>query len=718
MITLGKVMRPFWTARFKLKKAKNKKTKNSKNIKRKFFNILKKIGRLSFVFLRSFFWMTLTTFLIFIIFGFGFYLSVASEFDDIKPKNNTTKNIFLDKNGEKIYESFGAAEPDFVSLNETPETIINAVLASEDINFYSHGAIDLRGLARAAYRNINDSEREGISKVFDLFEEKNYSQGGSTITQQLIKNLYLTNERSFERKIKEIVFAFELEKRKTKDEILETYINNVYFGEQSLGIKNAAKTYFGKDISDLSLAEISILVGLPVAPTRLSPISGDFEAAKERQKYVLSQMYYAGMISLEEANEASSEVLYFNRSASDFILKYPYFTNYVKEKVREKVGDDSYNRGGLVVKTTLDPTKQIIAEREAKKQINLLKYRNVTNAAVVIINNKTGDLEAMVGGVDYQKSKVNVALAERQPGSSFKPIVYTAGLLEGYTASSMLWDSYVNFGGIPPYIPRNYDGYFRGNVTVRTALQNSLNVPAVEMAKLVGVDKVIEVANMHGIESIEKSKDYGLSIALGSAEVRLLDLASAYSVWSSLGHKPSANVISNITDINGDEIYTQPKIKEEVLDEKIAYIMTSILTDNQSRSQVFGLYSDLQLGNRVVAAKTGTTDSFADNWTVGYTPQYTVGVWVGNNNRSKMRNVSGVDGAAPIWNQVMRKIHANLPIESFEKPKGLKEMWVSPYTGRPTSFRGRPNILEYFLPGTEPKQNENFDYLNQFKTWR
>ncbi|MBW6431769.1 PBP1A family penicillin-binding protein, partial [Patescibacteria group bacterium] len=592
---------------------------------------------------------------------------------------------------------------------------IDAVLASEDLNFYHHGAIDPKGLLRATYLNYNNSEKEGLSKFKDLFDEKNYSQGGSSITQQLVKNLYLSNERSFDRKVKEIVYAFELEKKYTKDEILEMYLNNVYFGEQSLGIKNAARTYYGKDLDKLSLAEITMLVGLPVAPTRLSPISGDFEAAKERQRYVLSQMYYAGMITLEEANVSSAENLFLNYSGVDSFIKYPYFVNYVREQVKERVGEDAYNRGGLTVETTLDPKIQEIAEFESKKQIESLKFRNVTNAAVVIINNETGDLEAMVGGVDYETSKVNVATAERQPGSSFKPIVYTAGLIKGYTSSSLLWDGYVNFGGIPPYIPKNYDGYYRGNVTVRTALQNSLNVPAVEMTKLVGVEEILKTAKTLGLKSINENRDHGLSIGLGSAEVRLLDLARAYSTLSSQGQRPNATVINKILDSNDTEIYIQPKLKEKVLDEKIAFIMTNILSDNVSRRQVFGVSSNLQLGNRPVAAKTGTTDSFADNWTMGYTPQYTVGVWVGNNDRSVMRNVSGLDGAAPIWNIVMKRIHTNLEILDFDKPDGLTELWISPYTGRPATYKSRPNILEYYIPDTEPKKDEKFDYLNQFK---
>ncbi|MDD3679215.1 MAG: PBP1A family penicillin-binding protein, partial [Patescibacteria group bacterium] len=627
-------MKSFW---LKLKSiGKPQKVKNQKSKKRSggFFSA---VGKYFLIITKSIGIAFITSIFIFSIVLYGTYLSFASEFKSITPNNNITKNVFLDIHGEKFYESFGAAEPAYIKLEKIPKNIIDATLASEDVNFYNHGAIDPKGLLRAAYSNYQTSEGSGIEKIYTLFDESGYSQGGSTITQQLIKNLYLSSERSFNRKLKEIVFAHELERIKTKNEILEMYLNNVYFGEQALGIKNAAKTYYAKDIEDLSLAEISMLVGLPAAPSKLSPVSGDFDAAKERQKYVLSQMYYAGMISIEDAEKAAAEVLYFNPSTVSAFSKYPYFADYVEKIVIEKISQEAYDRGGLVVWTTLDPKIQKIAESEAKEQIKALQYKNVTNAAVIVINNKSGEISAMVGGIDYKKSKVNVVTAKRQPGSSFKPIVYTAGLLNGYTASSLLWDGYVNFGGTPPYIPRNYDGRYRGNVTVRTALQNSLNVPAVEMTKLVGVEKVLSTAESLGINSIDKDRYYGLSIGLGSAELTLIDLATAYSTLANLGERPLLNSIQKINDSNGSIIYSQPHIKKRAIDEKVAFIMTNILSDNDSRRQVFGSRSALYLGERPVAAKTGTTDSFADNWTVGYTPEYTVGVWVGNNNREIMR---------------------------------------------------------------------------------
>jgi membrane peptidoglycan carboxypeptidase len=426
-------------------------------------------------------------------------------------------------------------------------------------------------------------------------------------------------------------------------------------------------------------------------------------------------MYYNGKISLKEAEDAAAETLYFSDSKKESIIKYPYFVDYVKQELKSKLGETAYEAGGLQVYTTLDPNIQKTSELKAKEHIETLKYRNVTNSAVLVMNNKNGEISAMVGGLDYETSKVNVATSQRQPGSSFKPIVYTTGLMGEYTAATKLWDGRVNFGGNPPYRPQNYDGGYRGYVTVRTALANSLNVPAVEMTKLVGVEEVLKTANLLGIESLDQDREYGLSLGLGSGEVELLDMVQAYSTFANLGERPNPTILDKILDSTGTEIYLQPEYKERVLDARVAYIMTNILSDNYARRQVFGSYSPLQLGDRPAAAKTGTTDSFADNWTLGYTPQYTVGVWVGNNDRSVMRNLPGLQGAAPIWNEIMKSIHSKLSIEKFKQPKDMSTMWISPYTALPTKYESKPNVLEYFIPGSEPTADEDFKYLNQFR---
>lgn len=645
---------------------------------------------------------------------FSLYLIYSKNFASAQVRSNVTQNVFLDKDDNVIYEGFGAAQPERLPLTEMPEIVKSATLAAEDANFYNHGAIDPKGLTRAAISNIRSSDKPGILKTFDLLEEENYSQGGSTITQQLIKNVYLTNERSFDRKLKEVVYAFELEKKWSKDKIFEEYLNNVYYGEQALGIQNAAEIYFNKNAKDLNLAEASLLAGLPAAPTRLSPISGEYEEAKKRQEYVLSKMYNLGMITMDEAKEAANAPLEFESKTSETVTKAPYFIQYVKEDVIQKIGQETFDMGGLKIHTTLDMKKQEVAENKAAEYIAKNAARKATNAAVVVLDNKEQNIAAMVGGVDWEKSKVNVATAKRQPGSSFKPIVYTSGLLSGYSAATQLIDKAVNFGGIPPYTPKNYDGKYHGILTFRKALANSLNVPTIEVTKLAGVPKVLETARLLGIKSLsEDPNQYGLSIGLGSGEVTLLELTRAYSVYANQGELASFSGLRKVVDYEDNEIYTQPKVTKRVLDEKIAYIMSTILSDNQARSMVFGNNSPLYLKDRRVAAKTGTTEDYADSWTVGFTPQYTVGVWMGNNDHSTMARVSGVEGAAYIWNGVISQIHAGLPAEDFLKPTGLTEMWVNPNTGLP-SPKEKQGILEYFVPGTETKKDQDLNYLKQF----
>jgi 1A family penicillin-binding protein len=651
----------------------------------------------------------------------GVYLAYAPSFKEAKPRSNVTQNVFYDKNGDVIYQSFGAAKPEVVKIQDIPDLIKKATLAAEDEDFYKHGAIDIKGIARAAYGNLKDSNKSGLSKLGDLLSEENYTQGGSTITQQLVKNQYLTTERSFNRKIKEIIYSIELERTKSKDQIFEDYLNNVYYGEQALGIKNAAKRYFNKDIKDLDLAEISMLVGLPAAPTRLSPISGDFKESKKRQEYVLSKMYYAGFINMDQAKAAANQSLYFADASASLTLKYPFYVDYIKKELVEKLGQDAVEAGGLSVYTSLDPAKQKLAEEKAANFIKKNRYRKASNAAVVILDNKNGTVAGLVGGVDWEESKVNIALSPRQPGSSFKPIVYSAALQNGYTAGTVLWDTYVNFGGNPPYTPRNYDGSYHGYLTVRKALANSLNIPAVEMTKLVGIEKVIENAKKLGITSINNSADsYGLSIGLGAAEVSPFEMARAYSAIANSGKQYSFSGIIKVKNQKDEEIYKPQKLAKEVMDPKVAYIMSSIMSDNEARSMVFGRNNPLTLKDRPVGAKTGTTDDFADSWTIGFTPQYTVATWVGNNDRTKMARVSGFEGAAYIWQDVMKGIHKGLAVEQFQRAAGTIEVWINPRTGALAKRQIRPYYKEVFIVGTEPKDKQKIDlsYLDQFRTYR
>lgn len=685
---------------------------------------LKKFFKLFLKGLKTFFfsiWMSFLSFLVvLIILTFSLYLSYKHSFAAAKTRNNTTQTVFYDKNGDLIYESFGARKPDAIKLSEVPDVVKNATLAAEDADFYNHGAIDKRGIGRAAVNNIKRSEKPGLSKITDLFSEEYYTEGGSTITQQLVKNIYLSNEKSFDRKIKEVIYSIELEKKWDKDKIFEEYLNNVYYGEQSLGIKNAAKNYFGKDVSNLTLSEASMLAGLPMAPTKLSPISGDYDESKKRQEYVLSKMYNLKMINMEEAKEAANAPFDLKKyEKKELTLKYPYFVDFVKQEVSAKLGSEAIEKGGLSIYTTLDPKAQDIAEEKVREYLEKFKYRKVSNSSAVILDNKNETMSALVGGADWEESKVNVATSERQPGSSFKPLVYTAGLLSGYTAATQLLDTYINFGGNPPYIPRNYDGSYHGNVTVRKALANSLNIPAVEMTKLASIEKVIETAEKMGITTIDKdANSYGLSIGLGSAEVELFELTRAFSVYANSGGLAAFSSIDKVVDNEGTEIYKPKKLKQEAIDPKVAYIITSILSDNKARSMIFGTNSPLTLKDRPVAAKTGTTDNYTDSWTVGFTPQNTIGVWMGNNDRSKMAQLPGIEGAAYVWHDIIKEISEGLPAEEFQKPEGLTELAINPYTGAITNA-ARWTQAEYFVPGTEPKDKPDLSYLDQFRTsWK
>ncbi|PIZ00080.1 hypothetical protein COY62_04460 [bacterium (Candidatus Howlettbacteria) CG_4_10_14_0_8_um_filter_40_9] len=642
----------------------------------------------------------------------SYYSSLVNEFKHLQPKNNATQTVYYDKNEEVIYESYGAKESEPVKLSEIPDYAVKATLAAEDLDYYRHDAYDLKGIFRAVYRNYTTSTGSRLDKLKVILDQKSYTEGGSTITQQLVKNRYLTNERSFERKVKEIVYAIELEKKYTKDEILEQYLSNIYYGEQALGIINASQAYYGKDAKDLTLAEASMLAGLPAAPTQYSPVSGDFFESKKRQEYVLQRMYLAGFITLDEAKAAANEELVFDDKKDIVMSKYPFYVDWVNEEVIKQYGKEKAESGGLKVYTSLDPKIQEMAEKKAKEQVEKFKYNNVSNAAVVVMDTESGEVVAMVGGTDYEKSKVNVATALRQPGSSFKPVVYYTGLENGYTAVSKFIDKYVNFGGNPAYAPRNYSGGYSGYVTMRDSLARSLNIPAVEMLKLVGLDKVIETADKAGLGLGEEAKKCGLSLALGCKEMRLIDLAGVYGTFANNGLQKKPKGYVKILDSSGENIAKKDKA-EQIFDSANSYIITHILSDEKARRVVFGAGNKLEI-KRPAAAKTGTTDNYTDSWTIGFTPDYLVGVWMGNNDRKPMRVISGIEGAAYIWHDIMTEIHKDLPVRDFTRPYGISELKINPTSGDVVKT-GSWGKTEIFKSGTEPKGKEDLSYLNIFR---
>ena len=531
--------------------------------------------------------------------------------------------------------------------------------------------------------------------------------------------------RSYSRKVKEIILAYELTRRhpglEGKDQILEWYLNTVHYGQRYYGVQAAAEAYFDKNVQDLTLAECAMLAPIPQYP-RLNPID-DFEAAKQRQELYLDQMYLQGFITSEEAQAAKAEQL---EIAPERLIdiKAPHFVMLVRQQLMDKYGADRVYSGGLQVRTTLDLDMQLEAERIAREHIEeISEERNVTNAAVVVIRPETGEILAMVGSLDYFDTsidgQVNVALSQRQPGSSFKPFTYATALNQGYTPATMIMDvrtSFPDVGGVP-YVPENYTRKFYGPVLLRRALAWSLNVPAVAMIHQLGLSEVLDTAHRMGIETLT-SGEYGLSLTLGGGEVTLLDMTYAFSVFANGGLMagnpvPEERVrpgfraldpvaVQQITDSQGNvlEQFDGPRTRE-ILRPQVAFLMNDMLSDNDARARMFGIDSPLHL-DRPVAAKTGTTDNYRDAWTIGYTPQIAAGVWVGNSDNAQMKSLPGVRGAGPIWHGVMEYILESLPVEGFVEPPGLKPMEVDATSGLLPTEYSPSKVTEIFIQGTEP----------------
>ncbi len=587
------------------------------------------------------------------IIAFGGVAKAVSPLLKLPAKENfhPTQTVFYDRNGTKLYETAGAHQPVSKKLDEIPRPLVLATLAAEDADFYKHKGVNPEALVRATYKNIFTNDQ----------------QGGSTITQQLIKNTYLSSEKTTSRKLKEMTYAVLLEQKFSKDQILERYLNEVYYGQQSYGVADAAKTYFGKDLNQLTLAEATMLAGLPSSPTRYSPLGGSADLAKKRQKYVLDRMVKLGYVSQDQANEAYAQTLAYAKEEK--VLFAPHFVFYVKEQLAKYYGDDVVDSGGLKVYTTLDLNKQQTAQEALTKGVADVASYNASNGALVAMDPRNGEILAMVGSRDFNNDqidgKVNVADALRQPGSSFKPFVYLEALRQGNSANMVLHDKPTTFYNT--FTPKNYDGGYRGNVTLRYSLANSLNIPSVELLDKVGAKPSIDLAKSMGITTLNEPDRYGLSLVLGGGEVKLVDMVSAYGVLANSGTNAGKVSVTKIEDSKGKVIYERKPDPKLVVDPGLAYIMSDILSDNRARTIGFGADSPLNF-SRPAAVKTGTTNDYKDNWTIGYTPSLVVGVWVGNNNGDPMRGISGVQGAAPIWNDVMSKLLSGTTVESFKQP--------------------------------------------------
>lgn len=615
---------------------------------------------------------------------------------EIKRREGFSTQI-LAREGEVLYdvsESDERREP--VSFEEIPEYLKQATVAVEDKNFYGHSGFDLLGMVR------------GFSKVF--FGRR--VQGGSTLTQQLVKNVLLSSERTVIRKLKEFVLAVQIERKFTKDEILQMYLQEAPYGGTAIGAKVASRVYFSKELDELNLVESAFLAGMPQAPTRYSPYGVNSEAWKGRTAIVLERMKGEGYISKDEEQEAiiGLDELEFRPQGGS--IQAPHFVMYVRSLLAEQFGEEVVNGGGLKVTTTLDLELQEAAQDIVAEEIEKVESLGIGNGAAIVLEPNMGEVLAMVGSKDFfaedYDGEVNVVLSQRQPGSAIKPITYLTAFKKGYSPAYTLVDVETEFavGGEKSYKPVNYDGEFRGPVQVRFALGSSLNIPAVKMLQLVGLKDMLQVAYELGLDTLEPSREnmsrFGLSVALGGGEVRLIDLASAYSAFANAGEKISPVAITKVEDARGKTIWEyKEERKKQVMSEEEAYLINHILSDNNARLLTFGANSYLNMGSEI-AVKTGTTNDKRDNWTIGWSDSVLVGVWVGNNDNSPMKEVaSGVSGASPIWRNVIREALAKYPAEGFEKPDGIETMEVDAISGYP-EHDGFAKRTEYFIKGTVP----------------
>ncbi len=620
-----------------------------------------------------------------------------------------------DRNGILLFDIFTDQNRSLVPLSDIPKYVQEATISIEDKDFYHHGAINpIGGMLRAISATI-------LGKQL---------QGGSTITQQLVKSALLTPQRTITRKIKEIILSYWVETAYSKDKILEMYLNQVPYGGTAWGISTASEKYFGKSVKDLTLAEAALLAGLPQAPTLYSPFGNNPDLAIQRQKEVLRRMMEDGYISKDQQESAVNTPLVFTKPTN---IKAPHFVMYVKEQLVEKYGEQMVERGGLKVYTTLDADLQEYAQATVAAEVVDLATTHVTNGAALITNPATGEILSMVGSVDYfatPSGGFNVTTALRQPGSSIKPINYAIGIERKLvTPATMFLDIPTCFGvtNQAAYCPKNYDGKFHGPVQLRFALGNSYNIPAVKMLYINTVRDMVASASAFGLSTIQNPDNYGLSLTLGGGEVRMVDMATAFGVFANGGIKKDLVAIRKVLDRNGkilDE-YTDPNLDKDipsqlllkgtrVLSPETTFLISHILLDNNARQDAFGPSSSLIIPGHTVSVKTGTTDDLRDNWTIGYTPNMLVATWVGNNDNSPMNRylVSGVTGAAPIWNILMRRALLGKSDIWPKQPEGIVGAQICTTSGLlpPNSDgddKGCATRFEYFIKGTVPTEREN-----------
>ncbi len=626
---------------------------------------------------------------------------------DLLHKEQPVSTKIMDRNGTVLFRIYKDENRTIVPLSGISEFAKQATIAIEDRAFYSHHGFSLKGMGRALLANWKGEE---------------ISQGGSTITQQLVKRRLLSPERTVKRKVRELILSLLVERIYTKDEILEMYLNNVSYGGSTYGIEEASWRYFNKPAAQLDLAESAMLAGLIAAPSAYSPFGASPELAAARQEEVLRRLVEDGTVSPEQAAAARTEELKYRQDAID--IHAPHFVMYVKKLLAERFGEDLLNEGGLEVRTTLDLELQDQVQNIVTTEVDLLARLRVKNGAALVTNPQTGEILAMVGSRNYfdfaNDGQVNVVLRPRQPGSSIKPLTYAVALERGLTPSTLIDDSPITYKvvGSPPYSPKNYDGKYHGKVPLRVALASSYNVTAVKTMALYGVDAIIDKGEALGITTWKDRERFGLSLTLGGGEVRMIDMAQLYSTFATHGYPVEPNPILEIRNYKGEVYYRNDCVLEGVgcfgearLNAKVAYIMSDILSDNIARSPAFGLHSVLTIPNQQVAVKTGTTNSMRDNWTIGYTTDRLVSTWVGNNDNTPMSYVaSGVTGASPIWNKIIRLMLDEENPHRFATPSGMVRVAICAATGT-LPCAGCPKVTqELFVAGSQPTKacNQSF----------
>lgn len=631
---------------------------------------------------------------------FAWYAKDLPRPDRVR-RSEGISTIIYDRNGTPLYDIFRDQNRIPVPFEEMPQSLKEATVAIEDKDFYRHEGFSSKGMARA---------------LVSIFIFRNL-QGGSTLTQQLVKNVLLTSERTLPRKIKEFILAIQIERKYTKDEILQMYLNEAPYGSTTYGIEAAAQYYFNKKAKDLSPLESIVLAGFPQAPSRYSPFTGDEGAYKWRTEQVARRMREDGYISKDEETNFNEELSSLKFDGGQEKFRAAHFVTYVRELLETQFDQKTVEEGGLRVTTTLDLPLQEKAEVIVKEEIDKAKKLQVGNGAAEVLDPRTGEILAMVGSKDYEATdssgaKFNVVTQGlRQPGSALKPITYAQAFREGFTPASISLDMETKFpGGVgqKDYAPKNYDLKWRGPTQLRYSLGNSINMSAVKLLAQIGVKDMLSLAYDMGLTTLEPTAEnmsrFGLSVTLGGGEIRLLELAGAYGIFASGGIKHEPIVILKVTDQKGKTLFEyKPTSGKRVLGEDVSFLITHILSDNDARKAIFGERSHLNITGKSVFAKTGTTDDKRDNWTFGGSRSRIVGAWVGNNDNSPMHPslASGVTGAAPIWNRLMKEAIKGLPDEEFIKPGNIVEIDIDSFGGgqpRPEF----PTRKEYFIKGTEP----------------